>query len=119
MDLGLKGKAALVTAASRGFGKAVAMRLAAEGARVALCARGESDLAKAVEDVRTSGREVFGEAAGEVRSRALDVTDGAAVTDFTAELERQWGSIDLLLVNAGGPPAGTFTELDLDQWEAA
>jgi 3-oxoacyl-[acyl-carrier protein] reductase len=119
MDLGLKGKAALVTAASRGFGKAVAMRLAAEGARVAMCARGESDLAKAVEDVRALGREVFGGEAGEVRSCALDVTDGAAVTDFSAELERQWGSIDLLLVNAGGPPAGTFTELDLDQWEAA
>lgn len=119
MELGLKGKKALVTAASRGFGQAVALRLAAEGCHVALCARGEADLTKAEQEVRAAGREVLGEEAGEVRARALDVTDGVAVEGFTTELEKDWGAIDLLLVNAGGPPAGTFAELELDQWEAA
>jgi 3-oxoacyl-[acyl-carrier protein] reductase len=119
MDLGLEGKRALVTAASRGFGKAVALRLAGEGVSVALCARGESDLNQAADEVRALGHKDRGEAAGEVLARALDVTDGEAVADFTADLERKWGGIDLLLVNAGGPPAGTFAELDLDQWEAA
>lgn len=119
MNLGLKSKTALVTAASRGFGKAVAMRLAAEGARVALCARGEVDLNQAVADVRAAGEGASGGGGDQVRSRALDVTDGAAVTDFVREIETRWGSVDLLLVNAGGPPAGTFSELDLDQWEAA
>jgi len=117
MDLGLRGRTALVTASSRGFGRAVALQLAAEGARVAMCARGESDLKEAAEDVKAAGQEVYGGAGGEVRAQALDVTDGAAVTDFVADLQRDWGGIDLLLVNAGGPPAGTFSELDLDQWE--
>jgi len=119
MDLGLRGRTALVMAASRGFGRAVAIQLAAEGARVAMCARGEGDLDEAAEDVRAAGQEAFGGAGGEVLPRALDVTDGKAVAGFVADLERDWGGIDLLLVNAGGPPAGTFSELDLDQWEAA
>ncbi len=119
MDLGLKGKTALVSAASRGFGKAVALQLAAEGARVAMCARGESDLEEAAEEVKAAGQRVFGGASGEVISRALDVTDDAAMAGVVADLEGRWGGIDLLLVNAGGPPAGTFVELDLNQWEAA
>jgi 3-oxoacyl-[acyl-carrier protein] reductase len=119
MELGIRGRKALVMAASRGFGRAVALQLAAEGVGVAMCARGESDLEKAAEDVRAAGNEVFGGACGEVRPRALDVTDGKAVAGFVADLEKDWGGIDILLVNAGGPPAGTFSELDLGQWEAA
>jgi 3-oxoacyl-[acyl-carrier protein] reductase len=119
MDLKLKGKTALVAASSRGFGKAVALGLAAEGVRVAMCSRTESDLNQAVEEVRAAGQEIYGGAVGEVLGRALDVTDGAALEDFVGEIERRFGSIDLLLVNAGGPPAGNFSELNLDQWEAA
>ena len=118
MDLGLRGRTALVTAASRGFGRAVALQLAAEGVRVAMCARGESDLTETGEDVRAAGQEAYGGAGGQVRTQAVDVTDGEAVAGFVADIERDWGAIDLLLVNAGGPPAGTFSELDLDQWEA-
>jgi 3-oxoacyl-[acyl-carrier protein] reductase len=119
MDLGIGGRTALVTASSRGFGKAVALRLAAEGVKVAMCARGAEDLAEAAEDVAAAGHEALGGSAGRVFARPVDVTDGAAVEAFVAKVEKELGPVDLLLVNAGGPPAGNFNELGLDQWEAA
>lgn len=119
MDLGIKGKTALVTAGSRGFGKAVALELAAEGARVALCARGEEDLRIAAEEIRTVSQEVWGGAAGRVITEAFDVTDDQAVTGFCARIEQELGPVDLMLVNAGGPPAGNFSDLDLGDWETA
>lgn len=119
MDLNIRGRTALVTAGSRGFGKAVAVELAAEGARVALCARGENDLRAAVEDVRAAGQETWGGAAGQIIHQALDITDDKAVTAFVQRTEKELGPVDLLLVNAGGPPAGNFGELDLADWEKA
>jgi 3-oxoacyl-[acyl-carrier protein] reductase len=116
MDLGLAGKVALVTAASRGLGRAVALELAAEGAHVALCARGADDLTAAAGAVR--GRGPAGDGA-RVMARALDVTDGPAVERFVIEVERELGPIDCCLVNAGGPPALSFFETDLAAWEAA
>ena len=113
MDLGLKDRTALVTAGSRGFGLATARTLADEGARVALCARGAEDLEKARAEIEAiTGPD-------RVLARALDVTDDAAMAAFTADVEKELGAVDLLLVNAGGPPAGTFLDVDLDQWEAA
>ena len=119
MDLGLKGKTALVTAGSRGFGKAVARELAAEGARVAICARGEEDLANALAEIQEAGQEAWGGMAGGCLARTLDVTDDQAVRGFIQDTEKDLGPIDLMLVNAGGPPAGGFFELDSDQWQAA
>lgn len=119
MDLGLKGRTALVTAASRGFGRATAELLAAEGARVALCARGAEELETAADAVRLAGEEVHGGAGGRVLARPLDVTDDAAVKAFLDEIAAELGPVDLLVVNAGGPPAGNFGDLDLAQWEAA
>ena len=104
---------AVVTAGSRCLGLATAKTLAAEGAKVALCARGAEDLKKAATEIATA---VGGD---RVTSRALDVTDDAAVADYVAHVEKALGPVDLMLVNAGGPPAGTFQDLDLDQWEAA
>lgn len=120
VDLKIQGKTALVTAGSRGFGKAVALELATEGARVALCARGEDDLRQAVQEVRAAAASAWGpDQGGRVISQAFDVTDGQAVAAFVARTEEELGPIDLMLVNAGGPPAGNFLELELDQWETA
>ncbi len=115
MDLGIKGKTALVTAASRGFGLATAKQLAREGVAMVLCARGSADLGRARDEVLAAGKKVWGEDTAAVTTAAVDVTDGQAVVDLVA----QTGPVDLLLVNAGGPPAGTFAELDLEQWRAA
>lgn len=119
MDLGLKGKTALVTAASRGFGRATALQLAEAGAHVALCARDEEELRRTAERVQAMGGEIWGDAAGGVLFRVADVTDGDAVARLVADTEAELGPIDLLLVNAGGPPAGNFADLDLTQWEDA
>lgn len=112
MELGLQGKVGLVTAASRGFGRAVALGLAAEGVNVALCARGQADLERTAAEVDAAGR-------GRVLARPIDVRDSSAMTDFVATTERELGSADLCLVNAGGPPAARFLELDLAAWENA
>lgn len=119
MDLGLQGRTALVTAASRGFGLATARLLAAEGCRVAICARGEEDLAAAADSVRAAGEEVWGGRSGRVLSRALDLRDGDDVGALVAETAQTLGPVDLLLINAGGPPAGNFADLQLADWEAA
>ena len=119
MDFGLKGKTALVMAGSRGFGRAVALELATEGANVALCARNAEDLTATAEDVRLTGEQIWGGMAGTVLAQPLDVTDDQAVRDFIASTNAQLGPVDMLLVNAGGPPAGNFEDLDLATWKAA
>lgn len=119
MDLGLAGRTALVTGGSSGFGRAVALRLAAEGAAVALVARREEPLRLAAADI---AREAAGPGKGtavRVLPLAADVTDDAAITRAVARVEAELGPPDLLLVNAGGPPAGNFADLDLAAWEAA
>jgi len=112
MDLGLRGKVALVVAASRGFGKAVAWEFAREGARVAICARGEEPLrATALEIVVDTGSEVFPVVA--------DVTRPEDIQRLVSAVEEHFGQIDILVNNAGGPPTGTFMDFDDEAWEAA
>jgi len=111
MDLGLRGKTALVTAASKGMGKACALGLAREGARVAMCARTENELQKAAEEVRKTGAEVLAVPA--------DVTRAADVERLVRRVNEQFGGVDVLVANAGGPPRGKFDELTDEQWTAA
>lgn len=109
MDYGIKGRIALVTGGSKGIGRAVAGTLAAEGARVALNARGEAELDAAVEAIRLRGGEAFafpGDVAGET-----------GVTELVERVRERLGPPAILIANAGGPPPGTPTELDEAAWE--
>ncbi len=112
MDLGLKGRVAIVAAASQGLGRAVAEEFAKEGCQVAICARTEKDLARTAEEIgNASGSIVFW--------RALDVTDSSAVRAFVEAVETKFGRLDICVTNAGGPPSKKFLEITLEEWRAA
>lgn len=112
MDLGLTGKTAIVTAASKGLGRATAHALAAEGARVMVSSRSEEQL------VRTAAE--ISEATGsEVLHCAADVAKGDDVARLVADAQERLGGIDVLVNNAGGPRAGTFDTLDDAAWHEA
>jgi 3-oxoacyl-[acyl-carrier protein] reductase len=112
VDLRLADKVALVTAASGGLGRAVALRLAQEGARVAICARGEADLNVAAADIET-------ETGLHVLALPADVSDPTAADRLVEATVEQLGRLDVLVINAGGPPPGQFLDLTPEDWEAA
>ena len=112
MDLGLNGKIALVAAASKGLGRAVAEELAAEGASLVLCARGNDELQATCAAIAAAhGVPVLGIAA--------DVAVAADVARVVQAAQARFGRIDVLVTNAGGPPAGTFDTLSSEMWQAA
>src|SRR3989454_91745 len=112
MDLGLHGRVAIVAAASKGLGRAVAEELAREGAEVAICARSAENLASAASQIRAAtGQEVFTE--------PLDVTNAARVAEFVAAVEKRFGRVDICVTNAGGPPAKNFLDISPDERRAA
>ncbi|HEV2489142.1 MAG TPA: SDR family oxidoreductase [Candidatus Acidoferrales bacterium] len=112
MDLGLKGRVAIVAAASKGLGRAVAAELAREGAEVAICARTAADLEEAASNIRKdTGRELF--------YQAFDVTRQSAVRDFVAAVEKKFGRVDVCVTNAGGPPSKKFLDISLEEWRTA
>lgn len=112
MDLGLRGKVALVAASSRGLGRATAEELAAEGADLVMCARSEGPLREAATAIeRASG----------VRVVALpaDLADPDAVDRVVAEALGTFGRVDVLVTNTGGPPAGPFESHSREAWHEA
>lgn len=111
MDLGLEGKRAAVMASSSGLGRAAATELARAGARVALSARGQERLERAA-------AEVTEETGSEVVAFATDLTDPGAPARFVDGAAEAFGGLDVLVTNKGGPPAGTFEELDDAAWQA-
>jgi len=111
MDLELTGKVAIVPASSGGLGKAVALALGREGARVAMCSRDETAIEAAAAEVRVSGAEVL--------ALAADVTQAADIERLIAATIERFGGVDILVTNAGGPPAGTFDRFEDDAWQAA
>jgi 3-oxoacyl-[acyl-carrier protein] reductase len=112
MDLGLKGRAAIVAAASSGLGRAVARELAREGARVAICSRTATDIER-------TGEEIHAETGAEVYTQSLDVREEAAVRRFVAKVEERFGRIDICVTNSGGPPSKTFEDTKAEDWRAA
>jgi 3-oxoacyl-[acyl-carrier protein] reductase len=112
MDLGLKNRVALVAASSQGIGRATAEGFAAEGCRVAMCARNSQTLQAAADNIRK-------EYGVEVQAEAFDVTDAAAVGRFVAAVAQKFGTVDICVTNAGGPPAKGFLSASLDEWQRA
>jgi len=108
MDLGLKGKVAMVAGASRGLGFAIAKVLAGEGALVSMASRDASAIKKASEQIARDGGAVFGFAA--------DVSSAEAITSWHQATVKQFGEVDLLVTNSGGPPAGTVLAFDDAAW---
>ena len=111
MDLQLNDKVALVTAASRGLGKAAAREFAREGARVAISARSDA-LDAAAEEIRK-------ETGAELLAVRADVTQQKDIEALVKATLDQFGQIDILIVNSGGPPSGDFLSLTAEDWEAA
>jgi 3-oxoacyl-[acyl-carrier protein] reductase len=112
MNLGIKDKVALVTAASQGLGKAVAWRLSLEGARVFICSRSLDNLTKAAD-------EIVADTGGNVRTFACDVTDENQVKGMVNDIVEEFDRLDILVCNAGGPPAGTAEDFKLDDYRKA
>jgi 3-oxoacyl-[acyl-carrier protein] reductase len=108
MDLGIDGKVALVTAASKGLGRGAALALAREGCRVAICARGEDALAATAAELGP-----------EALAITADVTDPAAPERLVRQTVERFGRLDILVANAGGPPRGRALELGDDAIRAA
>src|SRR5258708_5649481 len=109
MDLGLRGRVAIVAAASKGLGRAVAEELAREGAEIAICARTGVDLKAAASEIQAAtGREVFWQ--------AVDVGNAAEVTRFVADVEKRFGRVDICVTNSGGPPSKLFSATTVEDW---
>jgi 3-oxoacyl-[acyl-carrier protein] reductase len=112
MDLGLKGRVAIVAASSKGLGRAVAEELSREGAEVAICARTSGDLEKTAGEIeKSSGRQVL--------RQVLDVTQYDAVRKFVEAVEKRFGRIDICVTNAGGPPSKKFLDISVEEWRSA
>lgn len=112
MDLGLKGRTAVVCAASSGLGLATACELAAEGANVVICARG----AERLEVARAS---MVAATKGKVRAVAADLSTVAGIDAVYSVAVEAFGQVDILVNNTGGPPSGPFESLVWDKWQQA
>jgi 3-oxoacyl-[acyl-carrier protein] reductase len=112
LDLGLKGRSALVCGASQGLGLACAEALAAEGARVALVARRKDKVEEA------AGR-IAREHGVETLALAADLVEDGACERVVREAEARFGGLDVLVANAGGPPTGAIDEVDDATWRKA
>ncbi len=112
MDLGIRGRTALVAASTTGIGRAIAEGLAAEGARVVICARTEAAVSEAAGEIAgRHGVEAFG--------FACDLRDPEGIRRLVAEATSRMGAPTILITNAGGPPPGLFDQLGDDAWREA
>jgi 3-oxoacyl-[acyl-carrier protein] reductase len=112
VDLGLEGKVALVAASSKGLGKASALALAREGAKVTICARTVADLEAAAGEIRH-------ETGAEVLAVPTDLASAAGIATAVAATVERFGGVDVLVDNSGGPALGRFADLSDDDWRQA
>lgn len=112
MDLGLKDKVALVAGASQGMGRATALAFAREGAKVAICARGEAALNAAADMIRK-------QTGGEVLAVVADMSKAEDIKKFVNDSAGHFGRIDTVVNNAGGPPPGEFMKFTDEDWRNA
>ena len=112
MDLGLRGKVAMVAASSKGLGFGIARELAREGALVSIGSRTESEVHDAAEILTN-------ETDGDILANVLDVSNPSSITKWLENTVDAFGGVDLLVVNAGGPPAGTFDDFEDSDWQTA
>ncbi len=112
MDLGLKGKVALVAASSKGLGRAVAEELAAEGAHLVICARGKETLELTAESIRQ-------QSAVKVIAVVADMSDPNDAARVVKAAFAEFGQVDILVTNSGGPPSGPFESLTPEMWDTA
>ena len=112
MDLGLKGKVAIVGGASKGLGRASAQVLAEEGAKVTICSRTSADLEQAAKEIRES-------TGSEVLTFAADLDELPSITGLIDATVKQFGALDILVNNSGGPPLARSADATEEQWETA
>jgi len=112
MDLHLKNKVALVLAASKGLGRASALALSSEGAKVAICSRNADEL-------KQTAAEIHKETGNPVIAIAADVSDAAQALDLIQKTAEAFGGIDILVNNGGGPPFAQFETFDDEAWQKA
>jgi 3-oxoacyl-[acyl-carrier protein] reductase len=108
MELGLKGRVAMVAAASKGLGRAVAESLAAEGCRLSICSRSTDNL--------DGARHTIEDAGGEALAVKCDVSSADDLQRWVEATVATFGNVDILVTNTGGPPAAKFMTLSEDQW---
>ncbi len=110
MDLGIKDKVALVLASSKGLGKAVALALAKEGAKVIICGTDAAALA-------ATEKEINATAQNSVLSVICDITNEAQRKNLVEQSVEKFGAIEILVTNTGGPAAGPFEQFNLEDWK--
>lgn len=110
MDLGIRNRVAMVSAASKGLGRAIATSLASEGVRVSICSRSLESLEQARRSIAAAG--------GDAVAVTCDVTSPADLKRWFDETVRNFGQVDILVTNTGGPPAARFLELAEEQWQS-
>lgn len=110
MDLGLKGKIAMVTGASRGIGRAIALGLVAEGCQVSVCARGQEGVDVLAKDIQERG--------GNALALAVDVTNESDARRWVEETQKRFGRVDILINNVGGSRPGGNLTASAEDWKA-
>jgi 3-oxoacyl-[acyl-carrier protein] reductase len=109
MDLGLKGKVAMISGASRGIGRAIALGLAAEGCRLSLCARGQEGIDQVAQEVRRQSVEAL--------ALAVDVTKEEETRHWVEETQNRFGRVDILINNVGGSRPGGNLTTSTEDWQ--